>query len=349
VFRAILLTLALFWLATGSAAERLVLYFDINKTLVISDQPGEMNGEAVNDLLSAKYSGIWGEGQGELMTYLSYVKEFVLPREGLSPAEYRRYTFYFVCWLYSSGHPLACVVQQEYCCVMRRLSMMKGSVFPSFYRVVKLLSQAGIQFSIVLRSYGPNLDSVSKEIECKLGESFFAGRGSFDSGVLALDGIGQLDLEQSYLHLTSGENWVIQDDWAWWKDHGEARAYGKPLYTKTDEEILQIFFDDRLQGGESPTDIVVPIDVQTGRVYSSAELTRRGQLVRVDTLDAILNENYFVDKVIEALLKKQCRDSFDTSLKGVDGGEGLRQADQICAKDQSPLHCTVRRPLLPLQ
>lgn len=340
MIRAICWILALFWIGTANAAERLVLYFDINKTLVATGQPGESRDQAVNNLLSAKYSGIWEEGQKQPMTYLFYVKKVVLPREEKPEEEYRDYTSHFVDWLVSSGHPLAGTVQQEYCCVMKKLSMAGGAVFPAFYRMVDLLSQSGIEFSIVLRSYGPDLDAVAREIESRLGKGFFSGRGFFDSGVLVLDTIGQLDLEQSYSYLTNGKNWVIQDDWAWWKAHGEARVYGKPLYVKRGEGILQIFFDDRLRDPRSSTNIVSTIDVETGRECCFAELMRQGQLVRADTLEAILDENYFVDKVVEALLKKQSRDRLDTSLKGVGEHGGWQQAHLNGGVDQSPLQYT---------
>lgn len=216
-----------------------------------------------------------------------------------------------------------------------------GDVFPSFYKLLHTLDEMGIEYSVLLRSFGPQGSRVAAAIEERLGSSFFAGRGFFDAGTLILEGIGELDCEESYRYLTSGQNWFIQDDFGWWFLHGEEPGYGKPLYIQDGESILQIFFDDRASGIHARKDIIAPIDPETGQARCSAELIGLGQIVRVETAEAMAHENYFVEKVLEALLKRETRDRVAAPLRGVGEYGGWRQAHLNGGADLSLLQNTV--------
>ena len=83
-------------------------------------------------------------------------------------------------------------------------------------------------------------------------------------------------------------------------DHGCQQDYGKPFpVASADDSTHAIFFDDNLKAKpDAKTDIVAP------RGHDSGNLVSTGQLVQVDTIEAIRNENYFIEKIERSLEKK---------------------------------------------
>lgn len=92
---------------------------------------------------------------------------------------------------------------------------------------------------------------------------------------------------------------AIRDDWSYWSQEGCMKSqFGKPfIIDRNDKEVLAIFFDDNIRLDDENENIIAAIDATTGQSLSIKELAKTKQVVRVDTLSAILNDHYFLENV----------------------------------------------------
>lgn len=106
----------------------------------------------------------------------------------------------------------------------------------------------------------------------------------------------------------------FKDDFPYWQDNNYHHKYAKPLWIDpTDTSHRHIFFDDNYR----PNTIDSIVDVRerdsTGkwRSVDDTELDKYHgmSLVQVDLLEAIANDSYFIDKVLECDKKYDLRDS----------------------------------------
>lgn len=95
----------------------------------------------------------------------------------------------------------------------------------------------------------------------------------------------------------------IHDDYEWWRQHGYAPAAGKPLWlTIEDQDRQHIFFDDNIHNDAADSIVAVRARERPGVPFSplSGETTRQLQdtfLVRVPTIDPILNPDWFLERI----------------------------------------------------
>jgi len=157
-----------------------------------------------------------------------------------------------------------------------------------------------LPFTVILRTFGKDLDEVITEIEEHPEHMQFKYRGKYTGPQLSIQNqIKTNDKEAFAFFVESGENFAIQDDWSHWNKDGERGRSGKTfLYDKT-SYYLSLFFDDNITGGER--DIVRPCEI-TGDTASNQELLEE-YLFPVLTKEAMLHDNYYVDKVLLALEK----------------------------------------------
>lgn len=290
----------------GAATPHLMLHFDVNKTLIASDKALNKSTEAtLNELLAEKYVAIWDESMREPLSFYAYVNAILA--SSTTDAQQReqwRYTLeHFNDYLREQGHPLYPVVQKEYEVAQAQLKRYKGRVFPSFYHLIQHLNQAAIPYSIILRSMGHEIADVSEEIGRACGISFCTGK--FLSGALHLNANTILtDAYAIYTHLRQGQHAAISDDWHFWSTHGMGAEWGKPFYIDLeDAQTLSLFFDDNIGEGIH-WNIVAPRHAKTGELLPIDLLLKSRQLVRVKTLEAILNQDYFLQLVQEAIHHK---------------------------------------------
>lgn len=288
-------------LVNGLSAQHLVLHFDINKTLIASDQGGGKSTEdVINHLLAEDFTSLWEVGQAEPLSYYDYVHRVLVPGpvhdKHLWP-ERKEYLDRFVVTVNELNYPVKEAVNEEYWKIRAKLHDAKSPVFGSFFALLDYLDDQEISYSLVLRSFGVDLVEVAEEIERVLERPFFDGYATFHQGKLFVEE-SEIDSPSDICEFFStGKNLVVQDDWLWWRLHNKSYKFGKPLYLDLeDNEVLQVFFDDNIEGEGSPTDIVTPIDVQR-KPLKIEGLIEEGRLVQVDTVQAILDDSYFVDKV----------------------------------------------------
>lgn len=291
-------------------SPHLILYFDINKTLIASDKAGNKSvDDVVNELLGEKYEACWDESLEDPVTFDVYVNKILVPGpkddEGLR-SQRKFYHQHFIEYLQAHNHPLCETVLQEYTDVLTVLSTSNGAVFNSFYSLLNHLDQKEISYSVILRSFGEEVFEVKDEINT-LHKMLFSQTGQFCEGSLLLDGNKLIeDSDAIYTQLRRIEHTAIHDDWNYWNKNKMAAKNGKPFYIdRKDNETLSIFFDDNIDENDSKFNIIAPLNVANGELISIEELVESGQAIRVDTLKAILNDNYYINHVEEAIQKNR--------------------------------------------
>lgn len=171
-------------------------------------------------------------------------------------------------------------------------------VFQSFYKLVSFLDEQGIEYSIVLRTFGADLNAVASEIETKTNKVFFEHYPKFVSGKLHVNGKVLSSPEEIYTYFSTSRHTAVQDEYSWWASHGKETSYGKPFYVNLkDENTIHLFFDDNISTNDEEPSIVASLDSVTGEKLSARELADKGLLHTVDPLDAMLNENYYIEMI----------------------------------------------------
>jgi hypothetical protein len=282
-----------------------MLHFDINKTLIATDRAGGKSIENVlNGALASKYKYRWDTTIAEPISYEIYIREILLPgpEHDLELKERRKvYLTHFVDYLKEQNHLLYPEVENIYKIALEKLKNT-GNVFPSFYQLLKRLDQEKISYTLFLRSFGSEVFEIAEEINEGCG-NIFMNSGSFIEGKLVVaDEIVGNDAPEIYEVLNRSSHMAIQDDWKYWITGETANSFGKPfIIDQNDPSILGIFFDDNIDLSNTEKNIIAPIDVSTGLLIPIEELAKRNQVVCVDTLNAILDDNYFVELVNQAL------------------------------------------------
>jgi hypothetical protein len=290
--------------------ERLILHFDVNKTLIASDKAGTKTiDNVINELLAEKYQNFWEKDQKKPLTYYDYVYTIVVPGDPKDP-ELKKirngYLHNFVHFLEKSNHPLKNTVQQKYQELSLTLEKKSNPIFSSFFSLIKYLDEQKIPYSIILRSFGKEIKVVAKEIEKELKRPLFDSVLTFQKRKLQWgDKVLSNGREIAQL-FTSGKNFIVQDDYVFWHAHKELQSFGKPFYLNLkNPKVIQIFFDDNIEDFSSPTNVIAPFDSDSEKPLPFKDLIDKGLVVKVDTIDAILDENYFIHKVQTALEKAQ--------------------------------------------
>lgn len=286
----------------------LILYFDINKTLIASDRAGNKSvNDVINELLAEKYEACWDESLEEPITFDAYVHKILVPGsrddQGLR-SQRKIYLQHFIEYLHEHSHPLYENVFQDYEEALTILATSNSVIFKSFYFLLDYLDQKEISYSIVLRSFGEEVFEVKDEINI-LYKMLFSQTGEFLERKFVLNGNQSIEgSEAIYKQLRRIDHTAIHDDWNYWNENSMSAKSGKPFYIdREDDETLSIFFDDNIKETDSNFNIIAPIDVATGELISIGELVASGQVVRVETLEAILNTDYYIKLVEEAFLK----------------------------------------------
>lgn len=259
LFLAFLLTASCLF---GEVSPHLILYFDINKTLIASDKAGNKSvTDVINELLTEKYEACWDEA----------------------------------------------LIVQEYENVLKSLNASTGKVFNSFYSLLNHLDQKEISYSVILRSFGEEVMEVKDEVNT-LHKPIFNQTGQFREGTLILEGTKIEGSNAIYTHLRRIDHTAIHDDWNYWNKNKKSATMGKPFYIdQTDNETLSIFFDDNINENDSNTNIIAPLNAANGELISIENLVESGQAVRVDTLKAILDNNYYINHVEAAIQKHRLK------------------------------------------
>ena len=268
------------------------------------------------------------------MTFRNYIYKVLAPEK--SKEERREYLDHFVDYLREQKHPLYEQVWQDFDHAKKSLAAQESIIFKSFYELVRYLDQEKVSYSVILRSFGTEVFEIRDEINFYIkadrlqqallpaiaedglldvgvaqpmnatceSEAFFRHEGQFREGKLHFAGKIFEDPSAIYQQLRRVGHTAIQDDWKFWNSHAEASNFGKPfLISQGDKATLAIFFDDNIDLTGSAQNIVGPLAIETHKPISFQALAELGQVVSVDTLAAISNPNYYIERVQEALAR----------------------------------------------
>ena len=269
--------------------------------------------DAILHSLADAYKDTWDSRVKEPISYGDYIKEYALPETSTDKAakaalkkERNSKINDFITFLKDTNHPYYEKAHDEFTRMNETLTKSDSVVFNSFYTIVNHLTQKGIPFTVLLRTFGEDLPRVTQDINTKLKRTFFTVEGKFKDGKLL---VGNTCLEnpadQYAFFKSQTSHCALQDNWKDWDRNEELQEFSKKFALDlSDSNTVCVFFDDNINPNpESKKNIVNPVDAKTGKSLSVPALIASGNLVVVDTVKAVLDDHYFV-KSVEKLLQK---------------------------------------------
>jgi len=270
----------------------------VNQTIIPCDPAGSKSvDEVVSHNLAKKVHGFWYPGQKEPITYYEYIYDYKYGKDRkdkLSKKLKIKDLGAVVDHLYEVNHPQKWSIKEKFYLSKDRLKKAKTLVLPAFYEMVNFLEIQNISYSLVLRSFGSDLDRVKKEIE-SMTRIRFLDSGHFENGVLYMDSGRVISSPLEMTEMFKKGHFSLQDNYAEWNAHDESGPYGKKLPL---DGSMTFFFDDHISTDPtSPHNIVAPMDAYTNVPLDPFALVDTGVLVPVNVVDVILDTGYFVKKI----------------------------------------------------
>ncbi len=283
--------------------EHLILHLDINKTLIATDKAANLDSDKVITYSLACFTfDTWDESIEEPISYTEYVKFHKVPNPNhdkkVKKEQYKTISR-FLDYLEKNNHPAFEKVQEQFLQAKEKLASMDQTVFPSFYKLLEYLDAENIPYTLVMRTFGSDGPSVASEINETLGIPLIKYSYRMKKGKIETER-GFFDLH-TFIQFHK-EHCLIQDDWKWWFSHGENARYGKPFPLFQEGNIRSLFFDDHAQVLLSqPNKNIVAATLEDGSFKEPHELIENKLLFPVNTVEALLDEEYFIKKVKESL------------------------------------------------
>ena len=287
-----------------------LIHFDINGTLTLKDSTKTAkDGKQVSNeymILSALAEStvaVWNPNYPK-MPFKDYVYNILVPgdKSNTQIKEQRQAIISnFIPWLRENHHPALFKVQYEYQQLIRTFTdiytnTLELEIFNSFYTLIQKLNELKIPHTIILRTFGSDLDTTVREIENneRIPGIRFSTKINLKDATLTDQNVHALFMN----FLSSTHYMAVHDDWVKWSQDEERGRSGKPfIYNSLDRKTLSIFFDDKITGEEK--DIINPVDI-SGSKATTKDLKGR-MLFPVNTTKAALDEEYYIRKVLKAL------------------------------------------------
>lgn len=279
----------------------LILFFDVNGTIIASDQAQHKSAEAkILQQLAKKYRH---QDNSDFHPKLT-LRQYALAQVKASPTDYAHYQAngrlqayrFLLDYLAMIDHPFTDEVKSEFQLLQKALNSQHGMVFHSFYRLIHWLRAENITFSIVLRSFGHDIPAVMAELaehQIHIGD-----HGHFKGHVLELNGTTLEKAQDIMNSLTPGTHAAWRDDYTYWHHHHQQRYFGK-LFFVDKPWPRTMFFDDNAIEKE----IIVPINATDEFLETHQELIETGRIVAVNPLEALIDNDYFVN-LVKTFLQK---------------------------------------------
>ena len=305
-----------------SQLPRLILHFDINGTIVITDPA---SGRSFTDSLNKALA------QGDWDASATYPPSKVQKDNSITKSDL----------VNSLRWPDGINIDPALC-----RDGVHHFIFPSFFNAITELAKAKREFTIVFRTFGSDIAEVKKAINAyAAGNHPFYGyagseelhlpdtriwTGRYGGGRFPPEGIEQLTstkpISTSFTlrnqddpsRLIEKEDDVLKvlecrhqprstvactDHYHWWRAHNYQPSSGKPIWLTADDDTSHhIFFDDNIH--KSATDSIVAVrhrstaNIPFHPLSGADTVSLHGyQTVRVQTTNAILDHNYFLNKI----------------------------------------------------
>lgn len=291
-------------------SPKIILHQDINRTIIAEDL---VEGKSVDvvliNALAEKYCDHWSSNVLQPISYADYIKTHLLPGSKTDPVLKKarnQKIAEFIDYLQTIHHAFYNKVQEKFQKLRTKLASHKSIIFPSFYREIEYLNQLNIPYSLVLRTFGKDLDRVIEEIHNNISSEFFDWRGIFKNGYLELTALKTKEVvmlhttAELYDFLKKHGNIALQDDWKTWNQHHETQEFGKlfPIDTN-DGTVITLFADDN---ADPSNGIVNARHPKTNAILNIKELIEHNNICVVDMLSAIEDDEYFVKQLQSLLL-----------------------------------------------
>lgn len=293
---------------TYANQPKLLLYFDINQTIIASDPSGNRNIESViNHSLAQRYKDLWDNKITIKKSYYNYVFEDLLPgtrKDRQLKSKRTKILKNFVNYLKETGSIFYPEAEELFHQCFEKINSSNAMIFQSFYKLIDYLNEKNIPYSIIIRTFGKDIQKVTEEIEKNTSISFSKDKYNItDNQLFINDSLIYNDMASIYHFFVKSNHLAIQDNWYKWNQNEEISEFGKkfPINFK-DNNTISLFFDDHVEEDyNSFHNIVAPIDVDTNNLLDVHSLVKKKLIFKVNTVDAILDDYYFIKKVKEAL------------------------------------------------
>lgn len=295
-----------------TAAPKLLLHFDVNKTLIADDAAGSKTTDHIlMHAMAERFYDRWDERVPDPISYLEYVKEYLLPGKSSDltlRAARDQQIQRFLEFLRERNHFYTPWAEKQFAQLKAKLAQSETLVFPSFYRLLSYMEERKLEYTVILRTFGSDLPRVIHDVNTATRSSFFALKGRFKNRTLFVE-VAPLQercierISDIYQFFKSSSHLAIQDNWEDWMTHEEAQEHSKTFpIDLQDDSVISLFFDDNVKvEPNSRVNIVNPIDVHTNQPLNVVSLVESKNIFRVDAIDAILDDDYFIHLVEAAI------------------------------------------------
>ena len=279
---------------------KLILHFDVNKTIMMADPVNKKAPDYVFQCSLAenpKYSHVWKEGQAPTPYYDYLNQKFPNDKDARKKALEG-----FVEHCKEMKHPHFEEIRDRYESAHKACTEHPLKLTPAFYNLLSWLHRMPFEFKILIRTFGIDLPEVEEELkkETKLALS---PQTKFENGVYKQNttevsfSLRELPVVYAIWMLRDSLE-LVQDHFDYWETNQKKSSHGKqfPLKHKDAEEV-SIFFDDNIEKGDGPKNIIAPFDVTTGKYLDVAEVLATGEAYIVDPLEVVEDPDYFIKKI----------------------------------------------------
>jgi hypothetical protein len=287
--------------------KNLYLHFDINKTIIAIDLVQNKDLETTLNGVLAEFTYNTWDSSNIFQSYYKYVTTQVsqdnphLERHDQKFKELRSQVINnYATYLeknYKDLHVKYLFEKEQLKIILtNKQEKEKESliIFPSFYKVLTWLNENYFnKYAIHLRTFGKDREDVVKSLS-KLSNIKFKNTGVFTKEDLLLDNNKVITKENifDFFNNKNLDNYAIQDDFKYWESLKFNKEGGKPFPINKENKDIYMFFDDNI--GDPDRTIVKPID-ENCNVLDINDLIKSNNIICVNTKDAILDENYFID------------------------------------------------------
>lgn len=280
LFNLLILTILLTTKSTCSEREvHLVLHFTIDSIVLFDDSSTD---QRINELLSDTTSYTWDATCKSSISFTKFLQESHLTYTRSDFLEYVK-----------KEQP------SQYTQLLDRFSKIKARIktnplAPAFARLINLLETHDISYSLILRTYGPNLEKTMETIHSQY-NILFPLPMRFQDGVLEDTSCTIFDMHEIYQAFKQIPAIGIRDDYAAWQSHQKEKGFGKPFPIDTrDAETICLFFENC---SDIEKDSIAPFDVRTNTIPNSAKELGDHKIIAIDPARAYLSDMYLIDEL----------------------------------------------------
>lgn len=281
-----------------------ILFFDINKTIIDYDSSKNIDSEqAIAKIISENVSGKWSSTT-EFNTFRNFIEK---QNEDRNKSQNYKQVYDAQ---YTKINPDILELHKKLSLAMQCHKEKYNGIFASFIRLIHFLDANlpnNIQYKIVLRTFGHDrksvVDALNKILSRKMNNYGSMIEEKDSSVVLEYkcenDGLKKKITDPNKLvelFVNSDGHWSVQDNYQHWENGNHKYSHGKPFPHHDRMDVHCIFFDDNV----SKKQIINPMwpyKVSNDQLsIQHKKLCNKHHIVAVDTVQAILDDDYFINQ-----------------------------------------------------